>query len=245
MKSSAGGAALRAFSRFSFFAVCAPVCLLAGAPAFGQQQDLPGSWELIGYMCADGSGDLVPVGDSTQEFTFRQGGEFQAVYHRLSDAGDDMTYEEYREGKIERANERVRRWHQEDVDRHEEICRRQHGDQDFCSPRGKKELYDEWWERREKELEKMLEESFGDDDPPSGPCEIIHRGEWRASGNRLTINETSVEATASCGLEGDPGRRISARYYFDGGDLHVVMPAHEASREYCGSGDWAAILFRK
>ena len=225
--------------------------------AFGQEDRLLGSWDLIGYRCAVG-GDMVPVGNSTQEFTFSRGGQVKITFHRLHDEEGDMTFEEYIEQRSQNAKDRVKRWYQEDIDRHEEICR-QHREEDvedgLCTAKGKRDLYDKWWrDYKNGALKEMLEEIEEEKEKEEkrkqaqsqNPCKISHYGTWQTNGDRLTLVENRVEATASCGHEGGrPNMRMSGRYYFEDRNLRVVFPAIRDSREYCGNGDWVSIFLRK
>ena len=221
--------------------------------AFGQQDRLLGSWDLIGYRCAEG-GNMVPVGSSTQEFTFYEGGEVKMTFHRVHDEEDDMTFEEYIEQRTQNAKDRVKKWYQEDVDRHEEMCNSNREDA-LCTATGKRDLYDKWWRDYENGalkdmLDEIEEEKEKEEDrqqaQSQNPCEISHYGTWQTRGDRLTVVENRVEATASCGHEGGrSNNRMSGRYYFENGNLRVVFPPIRDSREYCGNGDWVSIFLRK
>ena len=217
--------------------------MLSGAPAFGQQS-LLGAWELAGYMCS-ADGNLIPMGDSTQEFVFRHGGELKVTYHKLPGSDDEMTPREVWERSVREAKERVERWHQDDIGGHEEACRNNPDDDNLCSRRGKADLYDEWRGQRDRELAQMLEE-IGEEpgEESQEPCKIVYSMGWSASRGALTITQKAVEATDSCGYSSGVPQRLSLRFYFDEGNLHFIMPA-KGREEDCGSQDTVAIFFRK
>lgn len=211
------------------------------------QQNLIGTWELIGRICENDS-TLIPLEDSIQQMIFKSGGAFQGTYYSLPYAGE-MTPEEFREYKISRARER------QDVDEenHERECQRQDGqifdeggEVNICERRGKEKLYEKWWNSRMREIEDELEED-GVEDLENPVCEMVSDGRWTASGNSLTVRETSLSAAPACGLEdsGQARRSLSGKYYFENGDLYFTLQANEHSREFCGSSDWSAIFLKK
>ena len=212
------------------------------------QQDLTGTWELIGRICENDS-TLIPLEDSIQQMIFNSGGDFQGTYYSLPYAGK-MTPEEFREYKISRARERQ----DTDEENHERECQRQdgqifddEGEVNICDSRGKRKLYEKWWNSRMKEVEEELEEDGVGENPEDLVCEMVSDGRWTASGNSLTVRETSLSATQACGLEdsGQARRRLSGEYYFENGDLYFTLPANEHSRDFCGSSDWSAIFLKK
>ena len=212
------------------------------------QQNLIGTWELIGRMCEDSS-TLIPTGDSIQHMILNSGGEFNGIYQKLPFEDGEMTLEEFQEQKISRARERQ----DEDEENHERSCRTSDGrvfdeanEVNLCERREKEKLYDKWWQDKMRQVEEAIAEDRAEEEN-LGVCEMTSRGSWETNGNRITLRENSMSATSACGLDesNQEQNSLSGEYYFEDEDLYFVLQPDESSREFCGSSDWSAVFFRQ
>ena len=225
-------------------------------PAFGQE--ITGEYTRIGTRC-ENTGKLVTRGsDAVTELFFYQDGSFEHIFSSYNEPPERPSENEEFLGQEERIRDRHLSWFEEDKARHEEVCE-EYGQafneegQDECSSSVKNRMYAQWRANREREAEQEWEEEknrlereydeiisqqvFGD-------CVIKGGGSYSTSANSLSLSLGDLTATPACGLDNSYPRSVTINYYFENGKLHLVLPADEDSREYCGSSDVAEIYSR-
>ena len=220
------------------------LALLLCFPSFAQES-LVGRWQLIGRMCVDDGLFAPPSGYNIQEVWFQSNGAFEFLQTDVPNFEDEEYLEHKRESVYGRINETIAE-HERTCDEGGEILeRRESGDINLCDEPHKQDFYDRVRAGFAEEIAEIKEvEALVQGPLENRICYINSHGTYSISGSSVTISQQDPVATPGCGMQGPSSMTITGSYYFDSGNLYIVLPANASSREYCGASDEARIYAR-